>query len=209
MTPEEKDAARRERNRIRQRAYRQTEAGKAVMRRWNQSAAGKDATAKYESRPDIKAKDKERRQSPEYKATYLAYRQSEHGRSVRAKWHKSEKWRKWYSAYRAERRKRNGSNSANTSALGEIFTTQLMSDDLYAAIHAIVPRWYPRDVRDDIIMEIIVAVLEGRESVTSASRKVGSFAPAHYKENFKSVSLDAVIPGTDNLRLIDTLSACL
>lgn len=216
MTPEEKEAARLERNRIRQRAYRQTEAGKAAFQRWNQSAPAKESTAKYTSRPDIKAKNKERRESPEYKRylkspEYKAARHkwnvSERGRAVKQRWNNSEKGKATRLAY-LERLHSNMRKSIKSNpAIGEIFTAQLMGDALYSAVFAVVPRYYPRDVRDDIIMEIIVAVLEGRETVASASRKIGSFAPSQYKDHFKTVSLDAVIPGTQNLRLIDTISA--
>lgn len=101
------------------------------------------------------------------------------------------------------------SSAKVTKPLGAPSSTVLYQNAIYAAAHAAVPRGLPSDIRDDVISEIVVAVLCGDilESEIAASAK--RFVTAFYRQfdRFKTISLDAPIPGTDGLRLIDTLEA--
>lgn len=87
----------------------------------------------------------------------------------------------------------------------EIRRRILLRDEYFAAASAMVPRGLPPDVRDDMTMEIVLALLEGAHTLDTAKKAIWSFAPPHYRDRFKTMSLDAPIPGTDCLRLIDVI----
>lgn len=60
-----------------------------------------------------------------------------------------------------------------------------------------------------MISEMVVAVLEGSLSAIDIPRAARRFISAHFKSReWRSIlSLDAVVPGTDRVRLIDTIAA--
>lgn len=80
---------------------------------------------------------------------------------------------------------------------------------MYARIRRAVPRHCPSDVRDDIAADISIALLDGELELDEIERSVTRFVSAHYRarEWHEAHSLDAIIPGTDNLRLVDTIAA--
>ena len=83
----------------------------------------------------------------------------------------------------------------------------LWQNGVYIAVERLVPKYLPADIRDDMVMEIIVAILEGAHTVETARKALWTFAPPHYRDRFKQVSIDATISGTEGLRLIDVLAA--
>lgn len=79
------------------------------------------------------------------------------------------------------------------------------------AVNALVPYGIPG--REDVCQEIMLAMWEGRitvDQLRSARSNVRAFVRSFQKSNFEASgyarSLDAIVPGTEDLRLIDTLS---
>lgn len=106
-------------------------------------------------------------------------------------------------AYEARRR------AKPAPRLGEVFGAALAANALYATVSAVIPRGMPRHVRDDVISSIVLAVLEGELSQDDIRANAKRYITAYYREydQFRCVSLDALIPGTDNLRYADILAA--
>lgn len=87
---------------------------------------------------------------------------------------------------------------------------QLPEHELLRLINDAVPREIPEDRRADICQEMAISVLIGDLDVANlagawrnASRKVYTMHPTRWGP----LSLDAPLPGTDDLRLFDTLAA--
>lgn len=72
---------------------------------------------------------------------------------------------------------------------------------------SIKPSW-AQDVRDDVAQDIAVALLEGQISLHEIERIAGDFVKAHFRGRdwFETFGLDAIVPGTEDLTLADTLS---
>lgn len=114
-------------------------------------------------------------------------------------------------AYNREyaRRRAAAKGRMTLKGVGEALETALGKNTLYAAAVAAVPRTLPRDVRMDVVSAIVLAVLEGEFAEADIASEAKRFVTAHYRmfDQFKHRSLDAVIPGTENLRLGDTIAS--
>lgn len=84
----------------------------------------------------------------------------------------------------------------------------LAANPLYAAIEAAVPRGLPHDVRADVISQMALDVLEGWLDLADVKKAARQYLTAHDRASgrWDHVSLDAPMPGTDDLRMIDTLT---
>lgn len=80
---------------------------------------------------------------------------------------------------------------------------------LYKKICALLPPGMPLDVQQDISASMMLSVIEGAIDARQIAAHVKSYKTAHYRmfDGFKTSSLDEVIPGTDNLRRIDTIAS--
>jgi len=74
---------------------------------------------------------------------------------------------------------------------------------VYAQINKAVSRALPRHVRDDLIGAMCLAVLEGKLLVSDIDKEARKFLTEHNRQydTFKTLSLDATIPGTDQTYL--------
>lgn len=72
--------------------------------------------------------------------------------------------------------------------VGEVFRTQLYSNELYRAVMAELSRFKPGDYRDDLAAEAILFMLEGEADPKAAVRQARRSLGGH---DFKTVSLDA------------------
>lgn len=110
---------------------------------------------------------------------------------------------------RARWRRNYGAGDRGWKFTGEALQAALNRNDLYAAVRACVPSYYPRHTRDDIISMIVLAVLEGEFPAANIAVHAKRFIAAYYRESdfHRTVSIDATIPGTDGLRLIDVIAA--
>lgn len=196
----------REKIRTCNRAYLSTEAGNAKQREYRR---------RYREKHPDRVKESARKcretRADVIKESVRAYRATESGRAAmeraRARWVAKNRDRvlAYYREYNAHRRAGRTAGEALADTLG----MHLSQNAIYAAASAAVHRGMPPDVRDDILSMIVLAVLEGEFPVEEIAAQAKKFISAHYRQfsKFSTVSIDAVVPGTDNLRLIDTLAA--
>ncbi len=133
---------------------------------------------------------------------YERYRERELERKRLSRIKHREYYRKYMQRYRARYRAAMLNGASNGA---EIRRRILLRDEYFAAALAMVPRGLPPDVRDDMTMEIVLSLLEGTHTLDTAKKSIWSFTPPHYRDRFKTMSLDAPIPGTESLRLIDVI----
>ena len=115
--------------------------------------------------------------------TYRYYR-TEQGRSNLAKWKKAR-------------------GKADRLPLGEYMRKELLSNQLYASVTKLVGRKYSPSIREDVIMEIVLAIWEG--SVTLETVVVSKFVPAYWNEGYRNRSTSEEL--SDGFTLGDTLRA--
>lgn len=86
--------------------------------------------------------------------------------------------------------------------------TRLAQNDLYRSANRAVSAGIPQAIRDDVIADIVLAVLEGELDAADISTRARSFVASYHRaaRTYQTVSADQVIPGTDNLRIIDRLT---
>lgn len=176
--------ARREETKAQKKSWLETEAGKASVKR---------KAARY-------------RKTEGYRLAQERYRCTELYRITNARYRKSERYKEWRRQYNAKRRKLAPKAKC---ALPTVSALQngLWQNGIYVAVEQLVPKYLPADIRDDMAMEIIVAILEGAHTIETARKALWTFAPPHYRDRFRQVSIDATISGTEGLRLIDVLAA--
>lgn len=79
---------------------------------------------------------------------------------------------------------------------------------LIEAVNSVVPRTFPDHMRADICQDLLLSVLEGESTIEQLKAGTSSAVRKYYKLHpgkFGPISLDAPIPGTENLTLIDTI----
>ncbi len=80
---------------------------------------------------------------------------------------------------------------------------------LLALVNSLVPPQVPHFIRADVCQDVILAILEGDvaagENLTGAARKALTKVRRMHPFLFAPLSLDQEIPGTDGLRMIDTI----
>jgi len=82
------------------------------------------------------------------------------------------------------------------------------SNTVYAAAAAAVSTKFPRDVRDDIISSIVLAVLEGELALEALGASVQKYVGKFYTEfsKYTTVSISEPIPGMEGLTYMDVLT---
>lgn len=80
---------------------------------------------------------------------------------------------------------------------------------IYKRIRKAIPRSIFADIRDDIANDIAIALLDGEISLDGIETSVRDYLSKHLRQREWSRvwSLDAIIPGTDNVSRIDTIAA--
>ncbi|MBE0563629.1 MAG: hypothetical protein IH622_22815 [Ochrobactrum anthropi] len=199
MTPEEKKA----KKAAYMREYNKSEKARAATRRYRQSEKGIAKIKQLEKSEKRQNYLREYRKRDRTRELKRAFNHSEKGKACYARFKQTEKYKQYQREY--NRLKRN--SASNLPPLGEYMKRALLAEPIYAQVHKIVPYKYPRDVRDDIIMEIVLAILEGTHTVESAAKNLSKFVPGHHRDSFKQVSMDAPVAGTDNLRIGDRIAA--
>lgn len=87
---------------------------------------------------------------------------------------------------------------------------ELMKIDIYALARKSLPQGLPAFIRDDVVTDIVLANLEGTLALDEVPTKAKEFLTAHYRmfDQWKKVSLDAPVPGTDGkVTYLDRLAA--
>lgn len=80
---------------------------------------------------------------------------------------------------------------------------------LIEAVNSVVPRTFPDHMRADVCQDLLLKVLEGECTVAALKDGTAAAIRAYHKLHpgkFGPISLDAPIPGTDGLKLIDTIA---
>jgi hypothetical protein len=86
---------------------------------------------------------------------------------------------------------------------------RVASLDLLDRINAVVPRGLPKDQRDDIISDMVEAVLSGRVKLNAIAQSVGQFVRTSYRmdhNKFGPLSLDMPAFKEGETPLIETVS---
>lgn len=81
--------------------------------------------------------------------------------------------------------------------------------EMLMAVDKIVPRGLPNDVRSDVCQDMIVAILSGDATLENLKGDTGKYLKQFWQmfpSKYGPLSLDGVVPGTDDLRLSDRLS---
>ncbi len=114
--------------------------------------------------------------------------------------------RAWRGRNRERIRKVKAAWRARKAAQTEI---KLSPEKVYLLLHRAVPRALPRHVRDDVIAELCLSILEGKLALKHLEDGVRKHLTAYNREydTFKTLSLDAKIPGMDGMTYLDRLSA--
>jgi len=115
----------------------------------------------------------------------------------------AEKARAWNRHWR-EKKKRLCSYLSTT---GKGFTVALLQNDIYAEASRHVPAGFPTFARDDIVADIVLAVLERKYDRRDIAIRAKDHVKSYWREygDRRFFSLDGVIPGTD-LKRIDRLT---
>lgn len=84
-------------------------------------------------------------------------------------------------------------------AMGELHKKALLANEIYVAAAKALPRGLDSSMRDDVISEIVLAVVEGTVSVADIPKKAWAMAQACCRKyNPRGfVSLDVLVRGTD------------
>jgi hypothetical protein len=80
--------------------------------------------------------------------------------------------------------------------------------DLVMKVHAAVPKNLPEELRADICQDLVCAILAGEMKVDDLTSNIADLIRAGRKmfdTKWGQLSLNAVIPGTDGLTLMDTI----
>ena len=80
--------------------------------------------------------------------------------------------------------------------------------ELVMAVHDAVPEYLPPHIREDVCQDLIVALLAGEISRADLEDEVSAYVNKVFKMHptkYGPLSLDAIIPGTEDMRLIDTI----
>lgn len=94
---------------------------------------------------------------------------------------------------------------AGSMALTVVFGPKGKAD--YEAAKAAVPRWYRPEDREDLINDIVMMQLEGFEGDANEAFNIARARHNKLFDEYRDRPIDAVIQGTDRLRLSDVLSA--
>lgn len=160
-----------------------TEAQKARIKRWNSSEGAKQARKRYLE------KNKEKRNAYQRKwQRNLTPEQHKKKLAAQARWreknreHAAAHMRERYWAERTPRR------------LDHQLKWHLCENAMFAAINKAVSRSLPDYIRDDVIQDMIVAVLEARLAVEDIGRRASEFVKDHFRRfslyEFKSLDIE-------------------
>lgn len=157
------DEARRERRREANRRWREKNRDKvrAAQKRWRQKYPEKNRAKKRLWR--------------------------KRGGYVRYYWRNLEKCRERNRAYHARLR----AIRQHWPAFGELRKAALLANETYAPVHAAVPSELPGWLRDDVISEVVLSILEGRAAIADAAAEAKAAIRRHRAALYRELSLNA------------------
>lgn len=118
-----------------------------------------------------------------------------------------EKINQYFIAWRLKRRDGNP-KAVVRPPVGVVLTQQLLGDAIYAAAFKAVPRTLPSYVRDDVISEIVLAVIEERIAAGDIAKRAQEFVKGYWREfgHMRRVSLDQLAYGEGRTTVGDNLT---
>lgn len=106
-----------------------------------------------------------------------------------------------------DRKKRLGIVYQGSSAgRGTVRSERQIARDLYREALAVIPASTPPDVREDLAADIVLLLHEGFRGTVADAFKAARKARNYLTGAFKERSLDAPLPGFDDLTLLDTMT---
>lgn len=89
-------------------------------------------------------------------------------------------------------------------AMGELRKAALLANDVYAAVHHAVPAELPAWLRDDVISEVVLSILEGSAAIENAAAGAKAALRRHRNELYRNLSLNqpAFEGGPDRIDLL-------
>lgn len=116
-------------------------------------------------------------------------------REKKRRWRERGGYRRYYWKYRERCLARLHAYRARISqhwpAFGELQKAALLANEYYAAAHQAVPANLPGWLRDDVISEVVLAVLEGRIDPKDAAAEAKAALRRHRAAFYREVSLNA------------------
>lgn len=89
-------------------------------------------------------------------------------------------------------------------AFGELQKAALLANDVYAAVHRAVPADLPGWLRDDVISDAVLSILEGRAAIENAAAEAKAALRRHRAVHYRELSLNvpAFEGGPDRIDLL-------
>jgi|GEM_PF-6235689 len=190
------------RERVRRRRERNPEVVREGNRRWREKSREKirESRRLWREKNPEKVREMDRKGGARYRAN-----NPEKVRERKRRWYERnlEHVREYKRQYRAKQAR----IRASLALSGENLKAALLQNELYAEASRHVPAGLPDFIRDDIVSDIVIAVLDGEFAVTDIARKAKAIMAAYWRQfgDRRLVSLDAELTGTD-FRRIDTIS---
>jgi len=81
--------------------------------------------------------------------------------------------------------------------------------DLLRAVNAAVPKWLPEEMRADVCQDLVVGILAGdfdKDNLKLPAKEMMARVQKMFPTKYGPISLDAIMPGTDDMRLLDMIS---
>lgn len=119
----------------------------------------------------------------------------EKNREKKRRWRERGGYHRYYWKYRERCLARLHAYRARISqhwpAFGELQKAALLANETYAAVHAVVPAGLPKWLRDDVISEVVLSILEGRAAVADAAAEAKAAISRHRAALYRELSLNA------------------
>ena len=203
----------REREKARAKIYRQENKEKieAQIKAWRKRNPHhqKEKNARYNNanRTEIQAKARAKYAADPERARAM-YRSKVQNRPEHYKALSKARYRRAVERFRKHRAALETAKTAPAKTPAEARNRTLRRDELFSLVMAAVPKNLPDFIRDDVVTDIIVAVLERKISVENINVEARKFVTSYHREagTYKTISLDATMAGRDGFRMIDTIT---
>lgn len=138
-----------------------------------------------------------REENPERDRTRKQEYRDKHRDKVRA-WCRAQYWKNHKKSLQRSRDQR--------AKVRSVRTIKLSPDEVFKLIDKAVSRTIPKFVRDDVIAEMCLAVLEGKLFIENIGKEASKFLAAHNRafDHFKTISVDTEI--SEGVTILDTLT---
>ncbi len=83
---------------------------------------------------------------------------------------------------------------------------RIRRNELWAAADAACPTYIEEDVRDDLISDMVIMVMEGRAATMPDALRMARYAYNDMMSVYRQRSIDAPISGTEGLTMLETLA---